>query len=273
MSCRPFNTVREAIFVGNFSTFKETSNVQMQTVTRLRLPADDEDFSGWTDAALTQAFSDCLLDNARSLRRLAMIWVERERRGADLSEFRTGIGRWVHLIAAGTLLPELVTAFNGRREPLEIVARLPIGLQQRLADGEKFEVAEGCRTIAVTVGRMRADQIAAAFGSGEYVPSAPPYRRQPPVKGPPEKTYKVSVDRDSQTVRIGNSRGSIPEMMAALAGASAPLGSLDDATGHQCEVATAKLTKGEKDRLTARAKSQNLPEHEVVRRAILAFLV
>jgi hypothetical protein len=73
---------------------------------------------------------------------------------------------------------------------------------------------------------------------------------------------------------IGRASVPIAEVLAALAEAAGWQGVIDDKdhTGNQ-PTASAKLTPDEKERLKALARAADLPEWEVVRRAILAWLV
>lgn len=73
---------------------------------------------------------------SRVLVYLSQIWRELERRGEDLSNLRTGLSKYLPLIADDQLCPDAVIAFAGQKMLLQYVSTLPIGQQRALAIGE-----------------------------------------------------------------------------------------------------------------------------------------
>jgi hypothetical protein len=66
---------------------------------------------------------------------LAAIWGELERRGEDLSDLKRGIGKYLPLIASGSVLADTVVAFAGEPATLRAVAALPPKEQERIVRG------------------------------------------------------------------------------------------------------------------------------------------
>ncbi len=80
---------------------------------------------------LREALGRALSLTATYLTYIAAVWVELERRGEDLSTLKTGIGKYVAAIGAGTLLAETVVAFSGQPVLLSRAAKLPVVEQRR----------------------------------------------------------------------------------------------------------------------------------------------
>ncbi len=72
----------------------------------------------------------------------ARIWIELQRRGVDMSALRSGLGRYLPLIARSELAPEAVVSFAGQRKLLQCLVGMPLEDQRRYAAGKPIELAE-----------------------------------------------------------------------------------------------------------------------------------
>lgn len=82
--------------------------------------------------------ADCLI-------RLAGIVLELQRRGEELTEFRSSLAQSVMDIAAGKLLPDTVVQFASRPDVLHILRHQPLALQHRLIAGEPIHIVAADR--------------------------------------------------------------------------------------------------------------------------------
>lgn len=80
---------------------------------------------------LKAELANALKLTAHHLTYLAAIWGELEKRGEDLSALKTGIGKYLALIASGSLLAEAVVAFAGEPMLLRRVSMLPLAEQKK----------------------------------------------------------------------------------------------------------------------------------------------
>jgi hypothetical protein len=97
---------------------------------------------------------------------------------------------------------------------------------------------------------------------------------------PPARRYRVVVDRDRRTVRIGNTEASVEEVLAAFALAAAgdrppEADLLADAkrTGTGVAVAACHLTAEEDTRLKAACLAKKMDRGEAVRLAVVSMLL
>ena len=77
-----------------------------------------------------------------SLMRAAEIWTELQRRGVDMSAFRSGLALYLPRIARLELAAESVVTFAGQRKLLQHLVGMPLEDQRRYAAGEPVKVAE-----------------------------------------------------------------------------------------------------------------------------------
>lgn len=107
------------------------------------------------DAATLRAELKAALSlTADTLRYVAALWAELERRGEDLGDLTGGVGRWVAKVAAGGLLPEAVVAFADRPQALGRVAKL--GIEEQRAAVASGDVPVPRRTAGKTSGGCNA---------------------------------------------------------------------------------------------------------------------
>ena len=76
------------------------------------------------------------------------------------------------------------------------------------------------------------------------------------------------MDRETRTVRVGRQTVPLASIIAALAEAAGARGVMEDSPENPAHTIGGKVTAEEKERLRAAAKAHNLPEWEMVRRAV-----
>lgn len=89
---------------------------------------------------LRDALAAQITTTAREVERLAAIWIELERRGEDMSAFRTGIAKYLPAVASGRLASEAVIRLAGNQTALRALAALEIEQQRRLLEAGAVEV-------------------------------------------------------------------------------------------------------------------------------------
>lgn len=87
---------------------------------------------------LKQLLAQAVSVTAKLIEVLANVWRILEDRGEDLSDMRTGIMRYLPMIASGKTDSSVVLKFAGQQVLLREVALLPNAEQKRLACGEKI---------------------------------------------------------------------------------------------------------------------------------------
>lgn len=78
-----------------------------------------------------------------AIRTVATLWRELQRRGEDMSEFRTSLSPFLPAVADGRLLPALVVKLSGQTRALARLAELKVDDQQRLLQGEVLAIYRG----------------------------------------------------------------------------------------------------------------------------------
>lgn len=232
---------------------------------------------------LKARLAECLARTADDLREMAAIVGELEARGEDLDALKLGMIHYLRRIAAGELLPEIVVHFSGNPQVLDLVALLPLSDQRQLVKGEGVEyvaISSGQlveRRIdllyatraqikqVMTAGRLRSKPEQIAYIEGEST------RRKPPAGK--RRARKITVDRVTREVVVGKMRVPIADLLSAIAEAAGHPGDVLVEEGPHMPHAVAWLTAREKQRLTSLVEAAGLDEREVVRRAILAFLI
>lgn len=228
---------------------------------------------------LRERLASAMGRTAEGLVEMAACVRELEARGEDLSGLHMAILPYLRRIAYGQLLPRLVIAYAGTPKLLSHASTLPLPDQERL-------LAEGTVEVAVaerdgSIGSRRIDPRAipprdlARIFSEEGIVA--PERQQPRKRNPRAagRTFAVRVDRERRRLLVGRMAVPIAEVMLALSEAAGYGGEIDDDARQQNLMprAVTNLTPEEKERLGALAKAMNLEEREVVRRAILTWLI
>lgn len=107
-----------------------------------RIGSDIDHIGNMDTPMLREELSRALDLTARHLLYLAAVWAELERRGEDLSALRSGLVVYLPLIAAKTVMPEVVVRFAGNQTLLRAVSMLPPEKQAKIAAGEPVLVVE-----------------------------------------------------------------------------------------------------------------------------------
>lgn len=94
-------------------------------------------------AELKSELAHALTLTAKSLFYFAAIWAELEKRGEDLSTLKRGMGTYIAMIAAGTLLAEAVVLFVGEPQQLNRLAKLPLAEQRTSVASGKLPLELG----------------------------------------------------------------------------------------------------------------------------------
>lgn len=180
-------------------------------------------------AMLRDELKRALAVTAETIAYLGEIWRELERRGENLTEFRVGMGQYLPLVAAGQLDPAAMVRFTGRISLLRAIQTLPITDQRRLAAGEKVKVykldMEGKpSTQEVPATALTAEQIRMVFDAGRLRPvdeqanmieSARLAARRR-GRMPAARRYRVHIDQDKRTAKIGRMTLPVQEIVDAL---------------------------------------------------------
>lgn len=242
------------------------------------------DLKEMTTANLKRELVRGLNLSAEALTNVAAVWHELEQRGENLAEFRSGIGRNIPLIASGRLAAEAVVAFIDRPAVLKAIEGLPLNRQRELAtDGTVNVLPPGStQPSLMRIATMRADAIRLVFSNG--IERTPDEQRAAIVVRPKTtkddgKKFRVQVDRVRRTVKVGNTTVPLETVIAALAEAAAGLGitaeelQLAKGRGEGVAMASCPLTADEDERLKAICKAKKADRGELVRRAVVAFLL
>ena len=235
------------------------------------------ELSAMTTEQLRERLASALRLTAEGIAEMASIVRELEQRGDDLSGFRLAILPYLRRVADGSLLPEIIVSYAGTPTLLAAIATIPVADQRQLLD-----------TGAVTIAVVEHD---GTIGSRKIDPRALPKRDIPMVFRPDgiaspkdqlagiskrlrgrRQSPRISIDRANRVIIAGRTHLPIADVLTALSHAAGWGGEIDKDL-KDCPTAAAKLLPEEKERLRALAKATGLAEWELVRRAILAWLV
>jgi hypothetical protein len=243
----------------------------------------NRDLANMSDTDLMQELVKGLQVSADSLMYLARVWAELEKRGQDLSALRSGPGYTISLIAAGRLAAEAVVAFMGRPSVLQSMEGLPLERQRELANGATLEVYDPDRRAVI---KSKVDDLPQAVirkvvaGGRELDVTAQRLaisaRNAPPAKAS-VKQHRVTVNPIDRTVKVGNMRVTIEEVLAAFAMAASDGGITDEElqakvqSGVGVATASCHLSEEEDQRFKAACKARNVERGEAVRRAVVSL--
>lgn len=117
-------------------------------------------------------FNACTVRVSEGLYRMAVIWVELENRGQDLSVIKTPFRSFFPAIASGQMLPDVALQYGGNIKKVELVSKLVVEDQRKIV-GDDARVALLTRTpdggTAVTQvkpAEMRLTEARQVFGDG-----------------------------------------------------------------------------------------------------------
>lgn len=241
------------------------------------------DLAAMPTAELKAELSRGLVLTAAVLARLGTVWAELVRRGEDLSDLRSGLARYLPRIASGQLAAEAVVEFANRPTVLQSIEGLPLPRQRELAAGGTVRVlSAGTPPVEMPLAAMPAALVRAVFAAGEE--RTPAEQQAAATKPRPGRDggeaayrYRVRVDRDTRTVRIGKMTVPVEDVLGAFAAAATGLSVLDRdlaaTPGPGVRMASCYLTDDEAARLDAAAKAKGIDRAELVRRAVVAMLL
>lgn len=183
-----------------------------------------------TTQQLFTEFNTCTIRVSEGLYRMAVLWVELENRGENLSVIKTPFRQFFPDIASGRLLPEVVLEYGGAPKKLEIFSTLVAEDQRRLASEDAavplvVRTASGAAEVrTVNPHEMRLSEIRQVFGEGRirtpseqqrFVPAT--IAEQQPVAAPSlfnEEAFDLLAELTAQQRRdlstLAFSRGMTP---------------------------------------------------------------
>ncbi len=185
-----------------------------------------------TTRQLFDELSSSLAVTAEYLVRSAVLWVELESRGEDLSHLRQGIMQYLPMVANSTLDPRAIISFAGKKTLLASFARLPLPAQQQVLDNNnivevvELEADKTKKVRAVDITTLPAAEVYRVLGDGEIKSPEKQYQallvRQAYAKKKPKtskytRTHKVAVDGDCLIV-AGRYAVSLEQVMQVIAG-------------------------------------------------------
>jgi len=240
------------------------------------IPNDMAALAAMDTANLRAELAHGLTLTAVTLTKLGMVWAELERRGEDLSDLRVGIARTLPLIAAGRLAAEAVVAFAGRPMILRAIEGVPLDVQRRLADGEPIPIYLPGESAPKSLPLARIPSAAVTRVIADGMVRTPAEQRlairsKKHKADAGDRKYKVNVDRENRTIKMGKMTIPIATIIAAMAEAAGARGPIIDTPEAPAKVIGGKFTDEERDRLRAACKAHGLAEWELVRQAVVAW--
>jgi hypothetical protein len=234
------------------------------------------DLSTRSTDELRAQLAETLEITVANLLRMAAIVAELERRGVDLADLRLGLVGYLRQIAHGRLAARAVVRFAERPLLLRSVSSLPLPDQERLAEGERVQLAvhqEGAVTHRlVDPLDLSADQVRRVFGRDglrtveQQVPLLEERRAAPRKRAPRRGT--VSADSERSGLRIGRSFAPLEEVLAALA----ELADADyDETAEGEAALVLKLSAAQHQQLKVRAARSRSSMTTLALRALAAY--
>lgn len=172
---------------------------------------------------LRSMLSEAIGITAESIRRVAAIWSELERRGEDMSAYRFSLRAFMSPVAAGRLLPEAVASYAGRPRVLDLIATLKIEDQRRVISGEPLEIvsADGAAK-ATPLAEMTYPEITRIIKDGRIRPADEQRlvaKRLAKSPTPPKKRgrpFRISVNSFDGLITIGGVSAPVEDVIAAL---------------------------------------------------------
>lgn len=237
------------------------------------------ELQAYSTADLRDELARGLTLTADTLTRLGLVWAELERRGEDLSDLRHGLAKTLPKIAAGQLAAEAVVAFAGKPIVLRALTGMPLDQQRRLAAGELLKVidpAEPTNVLTITLDALPASAVRMVFADGEIrSPSAQRLafraRRRKHEEPDQERRYQPRYDPTDGTIAVGKMRVKLADLLGALAAAAGPDRPIAADLPTEYVTIRVRLSHDERLRLSAAATKAELPDWELVRKAIRAF--
>lgn len=190
----------------------------MNKVNQLRIRADSE-LEQMDNQALFNELRQATAITASNLVYMAKIWGQLESRGVDMAPFRSGLLRFLPMIASGQLVPEAVIKFAGNMTLLNNVGKLPPAQQKALAEGEPVPVVDAKTGMvrerkAEELSAKEARQVFAVNGKLRDVEQQrrltahEPHRK---LAGP-----KIQINEVKQTIKVGTQEVTISDLLTIM---------------------------------------------------------
>lgn len=235
-----------------------------------------DEIAGQTTDELRSALTSLLEVTAETLTRMALIVQELERRGEDLSDFKTTLVGNLRKIASGQLSAAAVVRFGGSPLLLNKISQLPIDDQEKLAAGKRIAVAvkagDTFTERMVDPLDMGRETIGLVFGTdgirtvSEQIPRIENNDLKPTRK-PRAKKRKIWYDSENSVLRVGNYKIPVNEVLAALGDAKfAPPLQESDTEGNR----PISILASEHRQIKARSVQLDVPMVDLVRNAFRA---
>ena len=208
-----------------------TKQIEPSTLSTSQLMANaletPEQIQGADTAVLRQQLANSLTLTARTLKYLALIWQELEKRGEDLSDLRTGLAVYLPQIADGTLDAAFVVKYAGQRMLMQAAGKLPLEEQSRLAAEGMVELvrlneSDDIVKEQVSLHRLSSRDVRYVF-SEDHLRSAKEQLKmrenesKREEKKPPTRTVRVAkVNDKTEMLAIGGRRIKIEAVVDAL---------------------------------------------------------
>ena len=208
---------------------------------------------------------------------VARAWVRVEREGYDMTSLRRIMPRSLPMIATGRLAAEAVVAFAERPSVLRSLEGLPLPKQRELAAGALLEVIDPTdpKTVqSLPLVSLPHEMLRLVFFAGEVRPPAAQrlaLRQSRQAKpAPPVRRYRPHhYDAAAGTITVGTMTVRLADLLTEIAASASPDGALDVAADYV--TVKVRLTKAEAARLVETCQRVELPEWELVRKAMRAF--
>lgn len=215
---------------------------------------------------------------AETLMRLGQVWAELERRGEDLSDLRHGLARTLPLIASGRLAAEAVVAFVGRPAVLRSLDGLALSIQRELAQGRAVQVIDPGDPKAVqeiSLDRLPHAALRLVFAESEIrTPEAQRLALRPRKTrrtDGSDRRWTPHYDPDTGTVTVGRMAVRLSDLLSAIASAAGPDRPPPSDRPDEYLTVKTRLSRAEHERFQALCRRHELPDWEMIRKALRAF--
>lgn len=178
---------------------------------------DIANLSQKTNEQLKNELAECLTLSAKQLNKAALLFVELESRGVDLSELKSGMGYYLPAIGSGKLDAGIVIKYADRKDILNQVIKLSIDDQLKLLKCDKIEVvrsrAGSFYSEKISISKLRPIEINRIFSLTKiktpeeqlltYQPTAKP-KKVKKKKRAPIAVRKFEIDKENEGIKVGN---------------------------------------------------------------------
>lgn len=142
------------------------------------------EISALSTEQLYSALRDAAEVTARSIVKMAAIWLELERRGEDMSKSRSGLAAYLPAVASGRLVPEAIVKLAGNRTALRAIACLDADTQRQVLEAGTVAVVreEGAAPVQIQLQHLKPAEVNRAIDgvNGRIIPPAEQSVREKP---------------------------------------------------------------------------------------------